>query len=166
MIDRARGPLQITSIRIARTAIGSGTASIDEDALIVHVESASEGSPDPIRIRLTNIDSAVLHDDELTIVVRDGTHVTFASERAQELRDDLLTPCRALPELTRTLRALGSRRGRAGLRESASSDQQRFFAPLIEARRIAGGARDPESTIAAFDAATLSKALDTTLSAF
>jgi hypothetical protein len=61
-----------------------------------------------------------------------------------------------LPELTRTLRALGSSR-RGG---SAASLQASFFLPLIEARRRAAEARSAITCLRAFDAAPLARALE------
>lgn len=59
-----------------------------------------------------------------------------------------------LPELTRTLRALGSSRRTGG------SLQSQFFLPLLDARRRAAEARDATARIRAFDAAELSLALE------
>jgi hypothetical protein len=64
-----------------------------------------------------------------------------------------------LPELTRTLRAFGSRRGQRGPRTTAARDQQRFFAPLIDARKAALAATAPGATILAFDAQRLTTAI-------
>ncbi|HMC56138.1 MAG TPA: hypothetical protein VKH19_13240 [Gemmatimonadaceae bacterium] len=59
-----------------------------------------------------------------------------------------------LPELARALRALGSPR------RSGGSMQQQFFAPLLDARRIAAASQDPEDAVRAFDAAELGRAFD------
>jgi hypothetical protein len=74
-----------------------------------------------------------------------------------------LVRCRALPEFTRALRAFGSRRGHRSTRASATSDQQRFFAPLLSARRTAGSAVDPGVVVHSFSAAALSRSLETAL---
>jgi hypothetical protein len=65
-----------------------------------------------------------------------------------------------LPELTRTLRTFGSRRGQRGRRPNAASDQQRFFAPLVDARRVASKSPSAAETISAFESAALTRALD------
>ncbi len=164
MSDRARGPVRLSATRIGRTKLGPALATIDDEALTVAPESASDDAP--LRIRLASIDGVSLADDELTISLRDGTRIALVSEHASKLRDDVLVRCRVLPELTRALRAFGSRRGRRGFRENAPTDQQRFFAPFLEARRKAGGAGQPAAVIAAFDAGALITALEATLEGF
>ena len=59
-----------------------------------------------------------------------------------------------LPELTRGLRALGSSR------HDARSLQAVFFQPLMEARRRAADAREPEARIRAFDPRELARQLE------
>lgn len=59
-----------------------------------------------------------------------------------------------LPEFARALRALGSARRSGGERQS------HFFFALIEARRRAADAADPDGRIRAFDSAELSRALE------
>ena len=61
-----------------------------------------------------------------------------------------------LAELTLALRALGSRRRRRG----QGNEQERFFAPLLEARRAAARATDVEAAVAAFDATRLATSFD------
>jgi len=59
-----------------------------------------------------------------------------------------------LPELARALRALGSPR------RSGGSMQQQFFAPLLDARRLAAASSSPDEAVRAFDAAELARAFD------
>jgi hypothetical protein len=66
-----------------------------------------------------------------------------------------------LPELTLALRALGSRRRRRG----EGNEQERFFAPLLEARRAAARAADVEGAVTSFDAARLNTSFDKTIRA-
>jgi hypothetical protein len=66
-----------------------------------------------------------------------------------------------LPELTLALRTLGSRRGRSG----EGNEQERFFAPLLEARRAAARAGDVEMAVTSFDAARLNTSFDKTIRA-
>jgi hypothetical protein len=66
-----------------------------------------------------------------------------------------------LPELTLALRTLGLRRRRRG----AGNEQERFFAPLLEARRAAARAADLEAAVAAFDATRLNTSFDKTIRA-
>jgi hypothetical protein len=73
---------------------------------------------------------------------------------------------RSLPEFTRALRAFGSRRGRTGLRSGSAEQQTRFFAPLVEARRVAASAADDSDVLHAFDAAMLTDAFRAILDEF
>lgn len=65
-----------------------------------------------------------------------------------------------LPELTLSLRSLGSGRSKA------TAEQGRFFTPLLEARRRAAGATSISDVLAAFSVARLGSALEETLRAF
>jgi hypothetical protein len=65
-----------------------------------------------------------------------------------------------LPELTTGLRSLGSRRG------GSMVLQERFFAPLLQARRRLEEQRDIAWRLAAFDAADLRAHLESTLESF
>ena len=67
--------------------------------------------------------------------------------------------CR-LGEMTLALRGLGSARANPG------SDHQRFYGPLLAARRALEGARTPDAQLAAVDAEQLRHALRATLAAF
>jgi len=164
MIDRSRGTVPLTETRVGKTELGAATAAIDDDALTIVPKAAADDAP--VRVRLANIDGVSSGDGQLNIALRDGTRLTLHCEAHLELHDDLLLRCRALPELTRTLRGFGSRRGSRGVRDSAHRDQQRFFAPLLDARRKAWGTREPASTIAAFDATSLASAFDAILDSF
>ena len=149
---------------MGRTDLGAATAALDDEALTIVAQTGADDAP--IRVRLSTIDRLSTSAGQLTIALRDGTQLTLDCEAHVELHDDLLVRCRTLPELTRTLRGFGSRRASRGMRDSAPHEQQRFFAPLLDARRRAWGTREPASTIAAFDAATLDAAFDAVLDAF
>ena len=167
MIDRSRTPIAVTAIRIGRTHLGDGTLVIDDDAVTIVVRSTVDERP--VRVPLASVDGVVLgegDDHELSLSLRDSTRVTLVLASAGDVRDELLLRCRALPELTRALRAFGSRRGHRSKRASASADQQRFFAPLLAARRSAGAAIAPTAVVGAFSAGPLSQALEGALREF
>ena len=65
-----------------------------------------------------------------------------------------------LTEQTLALRALGSPRANPG------SDHDRFFAPLLDARRAAERARGALGRVAAFDARVMARRLDDAVAAF
>lgn len=165
MTDRPRGPVPVTATRIGRTDLGSGSAAVDDDALTMVIRAP--GGERPIRVPLGMLDGAVLSKaaDELLVVLRDGTRIVLVSHGSRQLREDLFAQCHALPELTRALRSLGSRRGQSQ-RASSPTDQQRFFAPLLQARRTAIVAPTPIAVISAFDGAMLSTTYNQTLRAF
>ena len=71
----------------------------------------------------------------------------------ERLREASLVEYGELPELTRTLRALGSSR-RGG------TSQELFFNPLLDVLKRAASARTPGARIRAFDATDLRRALD------
>lgn len=160
MTESALGPVSVTALRVGRTDVGAASAVLDDDALTLTVRVEAEERP--LRLRLTSIDSAHRAGDELELILRDGTRVSLVAEGA--FREAILDRCRSLPELTRTLRAFGSSRRRTGGRESHASEQQRFFGPLLEARRSAGG--HPADAMHAFDGVALASALRETLHRF
>lgn len=161
MTDRSRAPITIDATQVGRTDLGPSTLTLDDDALTVVVR----GGEAPTHIAFASIDELSLVDSRLELKLRDGTRVVFVSRASAELRDDVATRCRALPELTRTLRAFGSRRRQRGPRSSSATDQQRFFAPLIDARKNAITASAPDETIRAFDARRLNAAISAALRA-
>ncbi|HEU4995420.1 MAG TPA: hypothetical protein VFT29_11405 [Gemmatimonadaceae bacterium] len=59
-----------------------------------------------------------------------------------------------LPEVTRGLRALGSPR------RSSGAFQSQFFMPLVEARKKAADARDPQACLRAFNPDELARAME------
>lgn len=162
MIDRSRGPALNVTTRVGQKELGACTLVMDDD--VFTVVRATEGER-PVRVRFASIDGVGLHGTSVTIELRDGRSLTLGCDDVVALRADLLTRCRTLPELTRTLRAFGSRRGLASGHADAG-EQQRFFAPLLVARRQAVAAETPIDAIAAFDALTLTRALDATLRRF
>lgn len=164
MGDRTHGPVPITSLRVGRTDLGAASAVIDDECLILTVRV--EGKERGLRLRFANVDTVHGAGDEIDLVVRDGTHVTIAAP--DDVRLEITSRCRSLPELTRTLRAFGSTRGRRGGpggRTTDASEQQRFFAPFLDARRAASGAAG-NNAIEVFRRAALSEALAETLRQF
>jgi hypothetical protein len=164
MVERAHGPIPISSLRVGRTDVGAATAAIEDDSLTIFVRIESEEKA--LRLRFSNIDVVQIDGDEVDIVVRDGRHVLFSAPAA--LRNELDARVRALPELTRTLRAFGSSRARRvgpGGRTTDATEQRRFFAPFLDARRIAGTAAG-DAAITAFSGRALADALTETLKQF
>ncbi|HEY4306441.1 MAG TPA: hypothetical protein VGM82_18345 [Gemmatimonadaceae bacterium] len=162
MSERAHEAIPITVLRVGRTDVGAATASIEDETLTIFVRIDDEDKA--LRLRFSTIDVVQVTGDEVDIVVRDGRHVTFAAPG--ELREQLMSRTRALPELTRTLRAFGSSRARRtapGGRTTDATEQQRFFAPFLDARRAADTA---DGAITAFNGSKLTTALNDTLKQF
>jgi hypothetical protein len=163
MLERL-GPITVTALRVGRTEVGAASATLDDDALTLVVRVEQEERP--LRLRLASIDSVHRSGEELELVLRDGTRVSLIA--SGDFREALIDRCRTLPELTRTLRAFGSSRARrvaSGGRDTDASEQQRFFAPLLEARRAASAAA-PSAALAAFDGTALLRSIEDTLTRF
>jgi hypothetical protein len=166
MTERTRAPIIVSATRIGRTDLGPGRLVIDDDAITLSIGGGANERH--FRIPCSSMDALSIAEieNELTFTLRDATRLTIVTPLAAELRTEILGHCRALPELTRALRAFGSRRGHRGTRHSASTDQRRFFAPLLAARRDAGTATDASAVLNAFDAAALRRAVEEALQSF
>jgi hypothetical protein len=158
-----RGPFHVHAAHVGQVALGTTTVTFDDEMLTI---VASTGDERSARVRLSTIDSVHVVDTVLTIALQDGTHVRLHGERLIELRTMVLDHCRMVPEVTRALRAFGSRRGQRTSRPTGSDEQHRFFAPLLIARRAASVAMTPAEVIAAFDGDALSRAFLTALERF
>jgi hypothetical protein len=163
MIDRSREIVELQAVHLADGELGRGTAMVDSDALTV---VGIDGDERRVRLPLATIDAVYAGDGELALSLRDGSTVRLAMAGASGFADHLLAHCCTLPELTRTLRAFGSRRGQRGSRASGASEQQRFFAPLVDARRQAVRSGSPFDAIELFDAAAIESAINATLNRF
>jgi hypothetical protein len=164
MSDRQRVPIGVVGIRIGRTELGQASVTVADDALMFVVRDGERERP--MRMRLAAIDSVSPSEGGITLALRDGSRLTMTSDSAGELRDIILAHCRVLPELTRALRALGSRRGSRAVRTSGPSEQIRFFAPLLDARRRAVEADSPLAALEAFDSAPIARAMAAAIHAF
>ena len=163
MADRVRAPITVTATRIGRTDLGNSSVLIDDDAVVITVHATADR---PLRLTLSALDVVSMTSEDVSLTLRDGTHVVLTTTAAGQRCEELMLRCRTLPELTRALRAFGSRRGHRSTRALAAADQQRFFAPLLEARRRASAAGPPLSVIAAFSADQLAAELVAALEAF
>ena len=75
-------------------------------------------------------------------------------------------PFDELPELTLSLRSFGSGRRSSAERQAVSEEQERYFGPLLDARRAAASARTREQVVAAFEPRRLTAHLEATLRGF
>jgi len=165
MTDGSRQSVPVRATRIGGAELRGGTIVLEEDALIIVLPVNAEERP--VRVPFAAIDKIGVEVEHVSVALLDGTRVEIVAENPpEELCDHLLARCCALPEVTRALRAFGSRRRQRDRRGGGAAEQQRFFAPLVDARRIAAKATVPHEVVAAFDAAALGKAFDDTLTAF
>src|SRR5215831_11503551 len=116
MTDRPLTPITATAVRIGRTNLGGGNIVLDDDGISILVRATADERP--VRIAVESIDSVAVLGNELILTLNDGMKVAFAAAGATQFATAILARCRALPELTRTLRALGSRRGTRSTRAS------------------------------------------------
>ena len=165
MGERAQGSIPVTALRIEQTDVGPATAVIDDELLTLVVARPGQDERS-LRLKLVAIDAVTVDGGQLALSLRNGTHLRLTSPEMAPLRDEILSRCRTLPELTRTLRNFGSRRGRNIIRPTEAAEQHRFFSGLMDARRAAGVELDSNAAIATFDAPTLTRALDQTLHSF
>ncbi|HEX5074519.1 MAG TPA: hypothetical protein VFW03_14980 [Gemmatimonadaceae bacterium] len=151
MADTPRIPVRVRGT-IRNAALDSdGTVRVIDDVLSIVVLDRE------YKARFERIDGVVWDASMLAIHVgRDVVELT-GHPGLEPLGAQIVQTALALPEFTRTMRGLGSRRGTVG------ADHDRFFAQLLAARRAAEGFAEPESRLAAFDARRLSQALTTLL---
>ena len=108
-----------------------------------------------------SLEGLAYRDSRLTLFLRHGDVLeAVGTPRLAALAREVSAQVCTLPELTRPLRSLGSRRGRLG------TDHDRFFAPLLAARRRGERAGDVRARLKAFDAAGITAALDESIAAF
>jgi hypothetical protein len=112
--------------------------------------------------------------DAIAGVAREGAVVTLRLAHGDVIRLDLghdeagaaierriVERCCVLPELTRALRSLGARRGGTG-----DAERDRFFTPLLAARRAAAERVTPADVAAAYDGPALARRIESTLEEF
>lgn len=131
---------------------GSGTLSVGDDVVMLR------GSAGDATVEMSAMEGVSYRDSRLTLHLRGGDALQVSgTARLAAVAREIAAQVSTLPELTRPLRSLGSRRGRLGV------DHDRFFAPLLAARRRGERAADPRARLRAFDGAAMSTALDTAI---
>jgi hypothetical protein len=159
------GSFALTMTAFGGRKLGPATALVDEDVLRILLLDAA-GADKAMQIRYDTIDGVGMNDGSIVITCRDGRGLVATTDDAAGFRQGVLAACRALPEVTRALRALGSRRGSGGGRRNPGDREGRFFAPFISARRASMDARDARAVISAFDPKELLRSLTATLTVF
>ena len=134
---------------------GTGTVSVGDD--VVELRGASGATS----LDMGALEGISYRDSRLIFYLRGGDTVEVSgTARLAAIAREVTAQVCTLPELTRPLRSLGSRRGRLGV------DHDRFFAPLLAARRRGERASDQRARLRAFDGAAMSAALDASIADF
>jgi len=151
MADTHRIPVRVRGTIRGAAVDSDGAVRLIDDVLSIVVHDRE------YKARFDRIDEVVWEASVLALHVgRDVVELT-GHPGLEPLSAQILRTAFALPEFTRTMRGLGSRRGTVG------ADHDRFFAGLLAARRAAEGFAEPESRLAAFDSQRLAQALTTLL---
>ena len=151
----ASHPVMLTGSIGGVDVSGPGAVSILEDGLELDTAIGD------VVISFIALEGIAYRDARLSLHLRHGdvVHADGTPRLAALAREASASVC-SLPELTRPLRSLGSRRGRLG------SEHDRFFAPLLAARRRGERATDMRARLKAFDAPGIAAALDESIAAF
>jgi len=151
MADTHRIPVRVRGTLRGAAIDVDGAVRLIDDVVSILIQEHDYST------RIDRIDGVVWETPMLTLHVgRDVVELT-GHPGLQPLGARVLGMALALPELTRTMRSLGSRRGAVG------TDHDRFFAGLLAARRAAEGFVEVDSRLAAFDGRRLTQALTTLL---
>ena len=140
MADTTSAPLPVTldGSLSGASLRGAATIAVHDDAVVLRGEFGETVVP------LANLEGMGYHDGRLALYLRGGDVMeATGSARLAALAREIVTQICTLPELTRPLRALGSRRGRLG------TGHDRFFAPLLAARRRGERASDRQGRLRA-----------------
>jgi hypothetical protein len=151
MGDTIRIPVRVHGTLRGAAIDAEGSVRLAENVVSVAIDDHDHA------LRIERMDGVVWEPPQLTIhIARDV--ITLSGHAALEpLGSQIVALALALPELTRTMHSLGSRRGQPG------ADHDRFFGGLLSARRSAEGFVEPESRLVAFDPRRLTQTLTAVL---
>jgi hypothetical protein len=151
MGDTPRIPVRVRGTLRGASFDADGTVRIVDELVSIHVADREHTT------RIDRVDGVVWEAPVLTVHVGQDVIELVGHAGLQPFGAQIVSTALALPEFTRTMRGLGSRRGHTG------SDHDRFFAGLLAARRAAEGFAEPASRLAAFDPRRLTAATTTLL---
>ncbi len=128
----------------------AASVTIDQETLVLAWEDAT-----PWRLSLSGVEGISGGPSSLTVyLVSDDVLELSGDDRLRALGLQLLDRACGMPELTRGLKSLGSSRG------TPIEAHDRWFAPLLAARRSVEGVSDPARQVALLDARTLAKEME------
>ena len=152
MTGNGAAPLEVRVTGIVRGVDIDRAARVHAatDALSIEWLAAA-----PWELAFDGLDGIALTDDVLTLYLHGGDLLEIRGQSGVgNLATALSVSLHSMPEVTRGLRSLGSLRGSPG----AAHD--RWFAPLLSARRSVVGVVDPVRHLDAFDAGKLRAELE------
>ena len=133
----------------------SGPGSVDLVGDEVSVQVPSAGAD--LHVPLSMLDGARVGPRHVALYASSGDVLELDGEGLGPFGDLVRASACSLPELTLGLRGLGSARGFPG------PDHDRFFAPVLAARRAAERATDPAGRLAAMRAPALAAEVERVL---
>ena len=151
MADTVRIPVRVRGSVRGTPIEADGSVRLYDNAVSVQVGEREHA------VRIERVDGVVWEPPDLTIHVARDAIVMSGHAGLEPLGARIVAAALTLPELTRTMHSLGSRRGRPG------ADHDRFFGALLNARRLAEGFVEPESRLKAFEPKRLSAGISTLL---
>ncbi|MCE2899618.1 MAG: hypothetical protein ACK6DP_00685 [Gemmatimonas sp.] len=148
-LPSATGPLPVRVVGIVRgrDIDAEATVALDDAALVLSWPQAAAW-----RLGLTGIEGVAVGARTLTAYLRDHDVLELTGdETLRPLALALIGRACQLPELTRGLRGFGAVGTAAPLHDA----HDRWFAPLLEARRAVHGVSDPTRHVALMDGVAL-----------
>jgi hypothetical protein len=141
--------VRVVGIVRGREIDTTASATIDQDSLVLAWEQST-----PWRLALTGIEGIGGGHASLTVyLIGNDVLELSGDDQLRVLGLQLLARACVMPELTRGLKALGSSRG------TPTEAHDRWFSPLLAARRSVEGVSDPVRQVALLDPRLLTAAL-------
>jgi len=140
----------VVGIVRGREIDASASVTLDQDSLVLAWQDAT-----PWRLLLSGIEGIAGGGSSLTVyLVSNDVLELSGDDQLRALGRQLLDRACAMPELTRGLKSLGASRG------MPVAAHDRWFAPLLAARRSVEGVSDPARQVLLLDPATLTKDIE------
>lgn len=144
-------PVRVVGIVRGREIDAQATAALDDAFLVLSWTQAAAW-----RLALDGFDGVAIGAQSLTAYLRDhGVLELTGDDALRPLALSLVDRACRLPELTRGLRGFGA----VGLATPLHHAHDRWFAPLLAARRAVHGVSDPTRQVALMDGAALAEAM-------
>jgi hypothetical protein len=148
-------PVTIWTLWHGTELAGAGSIELESDEIVVRVPSAAD-----LRVPLSALDGVRIGPTHVTLYATSGDVLEIEGKGVGDVGEQIRSRACSLPELTLALRGLGSARGYPG------PDHDRFFAPVLGARRAAEHGGSPAERMAAMRAAALAAEMDRVLHEF